>query len=308
MTSPAPDHPYTIAVTGASGLLASGFIRLALEQGHRIVALDRMPTAPAPSSFPAYTYTQVDLLDYDAFLSVVKEGGCDAIVHLAAACRKHDGFGNYLDGGLKEREVYTMNTAMSYNALSIAAELGIQRVVMASSVNSIGMLFSKTPQFDYLPLDEQHAHYPEDAYSLAKHASELQASALTRRNPHLPLRIASLRFHWVVPTPLATPSSIASHLGSPKDLFGWVSVSSASEAVLLALTAPLTTFPAGHEAFFIVARTLCGGRTREEAIAELAGGVEWRGGEEGMRGNGGLFDTRKAERMLGWVDEGYPIE
>lgn len=163
MTSPAPDHPYTIAVTGASGLLASGFIRLALEQGHRIVALDRMPPAPAPSSFPvysfpggpptppysstssengdeheeeddqawlsaalpfgseitpldqtlllksiarhteAYTYTQVDLLDYDAFLSVVKEGGCDAIVHLAAAYRKHDGFGNYLDGGLKER-------------------------------------------------------------------------------------------------------------------------------------------------------------------------------------------------------------
>lgn len=28
---------------------------------------------------------------------------------------------------------------MSYNALSIAAELGISKVVMASSVNSIGM-------------------------------------------------------------------------------------------------------------------------------------------------------------------------
>lgn len=268
-----------------------------------------------------------------------------------------------------------MNTAMSYNALSIAAELGIQRVVMASSVNSIGMreyLFRPPSPLSYTPADTRsllqdasvrlspagraaralpgrrvltrqavstdsshnppsplasppppplsllrlclHHHTPCSPCSilfdtsLTPSASELQASALTRRNPHLPLRIASLRFHWVVPTPLATPSSIASHLGSPKDLFGWVSVSSASEAVLLALTAPLTTFPAGHEAFFIVARTLCGGRTREEAIAELAGGVEWRGGEEGMRGNGGLFDTRKAERMLGWVDEGYPIE
>lgn len=33
--------------------------------------------------------------------------------------------------------------AASYNALCIAAELGIDRVVMASSVNSIGMSESK---------------------------------------------------------------------------------------------------------------------------------------------------------------------
>lgn len=114
---------------------------------------------------------------------------------------------------------------MSYNALGIAAELGIERVVMASSVNSVGMrkylpffpsslstfdlvlfpsypltvsptcspalfpsfslprllgirntpitsadsiVFSKQPRFDYLPMDEDHPCYPEDAYSLAK--------------------------------------------------------------------------------------------------------------------------------------------
>lgn len=32
-----------------------------------------------------------------------------------------------------------MNTAMSWNALGLAAELGINRVAQASSVNAIGM-------------------------------------------------------------------------------------------------------------------------------------------------------------------------
>lgn len=68
---------------------------------------------------------------------------------------------------------------MSYNIMLIAGELDIRRVVVASSVNSIGMgkpyyiasltaVFSEQPRFDYLPVDEKHPYYPEDAYSLSK--------------------------------------------------------------------------------------------------------------------------------------------
>jgi nucleoside-diphosphate-sugar epimerase len=42
-------------------------------------------------------------------------------------------------GGLTKQEVHNINTAMSYNALSACAALGIHRVVLASSVNAIGM-------------------------------------------------------------------------------------------------------------------------------------------------------------------------
>lgn len=73
---------------------------------------------------------------------------------------------------------------MSWNALNVAADLGIDRVALASSVNAIGMgmscshsvprrmltraVFSKRPRFDYLPVDEAHPYYPEDAYSISK--------------------------------------------------------------------------------------------------------------------------------------------
>ena len=41
--------------------------------------------------------------------------------------------------------VYNKNSAMSWNTLEIAGELGINRVVIASSVNSIGMSESHSP-------------------------------------------------------------------------------------------------------------------------------------------------------------------
>jgi nucleoside-diphosphate-sugar epimerase len=70
---------------------------------------------------------------------------------------------------------------MSYNALCVAVDLGIKRVSLASSVNSIGMrksqlrqssadqsVFSQRPKYDYFPLDEKHPFRPEDPYSLSK--------------------------------------------------------------------------------------------------------------------------------------------
>ena len=80
------------------------------------------------------------------------------------------------------KKIHNANTSMSYNALTVAGELGINRVVMASSVNAIGLgqsppggwgrgspaVYSKRPHFDYLPVDESHPCYPEDAYSISK--------------------------------------------------------------------------------------------------------------------------------------------
>lgn len=64
-------------------------------------AYDRSLMFQIISQYPsAYTYIQVDLLDYSAFRRAVE--GCDALVHLAVVYRQHDGYGNYLDGGLAE--------------------------------------------------------------------------------------------------------------------------------------------------------------------------------------------------------------
>jgi hypothetical protein len=92
--------------------------------------------------------------------------------------------------------------------------------------------------------------------------------------------------------------AISAHPGSPKDLWGWKSVHATGDANLRAITAPVCSFPAGHEALFIV------GRTRAEALAARWGGVQWRGASQDWTG---FFDTRKAERMVGSAEAGYPV-
>jgi hypothetical protein len=186
-------------------------------------------------------------------------------------------------------------------------------------------VYSKRPRYDYLPIDEHHPQRPEDAYSLSKtyvrlefrccpgnggpltgRICEVQAASIARRHPSM--RIASLRFHWVVPTHLVDRHTLHNEGGAWKDLWGWVSLGATAQACLKALTAPETTFPRGHEAFFIAARTTCQQvdsmdllRTKYRPVQE---GIEIRGV---VGGNASFIDTRKAERMLGWKEEGFPM-
>lgn len=41
-------------------------------------------------------------------------------------------------------------------------------VVLASSINAIGALFSVEPKYEYFPLDENHPYNPEDGYSVGQ--------------------------------------------------------------------------------------------------------------------------------------------
>ena len=94
--------------------------------------------------------------------------------------------------------VYADNTLSSYNALSAASTLGIKRICLASSINAIGGAFSRSPRYDYFPLDEKHPTYAEDPYSLSKWVLEQQGDAFARRFEWM--TIASLRFHWLLDT------------------------------------------------------------------------------------------------------------
>jgi hypothetical protein len=135
----------------------------------------------------------------------------------------------------------------------------------------------------------------------------MQASSIARR--YAKMRIASLRFHGVVLPPFTTREKLHERGGYWKDLWGWVSQEAAAESCLKGVLAPLSTFPCGHEAFFIAARTIC----EQENSLELfktrfdleKEGIELRGE---ITGNQSFFDTRKAERMLRWKEEGFPME
>jgi nucleoside-diphosphate-sugar epimerase len=124
----------------------------------------------------------------------------------------------------------------------------------------------------------------------------VQADAFARKYPDM--RIASMRYHWVVEPSLLSADALHRRGGEPKDLWGYISEADTAEATLLGLTAPEQTFPAGHEAFFVVAPT----QHQQASTAALID--QWyphSTRRKQWRGNEGLFDCGKAEKLLGWT-------
>jgi nucleoside-diphosphate-sugar epimerase len=270
-----------IAITGGGGELGRTLIPYLIEQGHSVVSIDRSQPAASPPSAQRRDFIAADTRDFGQFVASIR--GCDGLIHLAA----HRSPINMLD-----HVVYADNTVSSYNALSAAATLGIKRVCLASSINAVGGAFSRAPRYDYFPVDEQHPTYAEDAYSLSKWVLEQQADAFARRFEGM--SIASLRFHWLVEhSEIAAEMSQRFGAMASRHLWAYTSLKSASLACLLALTADFS----GHEVFYIVA-----GRTvAPESSLDLAHQhypeTEIRGD---LSGHAAFFDSRKAERVLGW--------
>lgn len=269
-----------IAVTGGSGRIGSAITSLALEQGHSIVSIDR--AAPAsPIADERLTYVTAEVTDYDALVAAF--AGCDAVIHMAA-----------LPAPFRDPDhiVHNNNVVGSYNALRAAVEHGIMRICQASSVNALGLSFSRAGHFDYLPLDEDHPTYNEEPYGLSKWICEAQADSFARR--YEGIRIASMRFHYVVPDKaLAVAAYDAETTDVAKNLWAYTLVGAAARACLLSLTADFT----GHEAFYIVAPESTKDKPSRELAQRFFPDAEIRGPFEG---NAAFFSSAKAERMLGW--------
>src|SRR3569623_534333 len=172
-----------IALTGGSGGVGRAITTVALRQGHTLVSIERV--APAEDQANV-SFVPAEMSEYDKLVAAL--AGCDALLHMAAIPSP---------GRHPDHVVHNINVVGSYIALRTAAEHGIKRICQASSVNAIGHSYSRNPRYDYFPIDEQHPNYSEDPYSLSKWICEQQADSFVRR--YEDTRIASMRFHWVVP-------------------------------------------------------------------------------------------------------------
>jgi nucleoside-diphosphate-sugar epimerase len=266
-----------IAVTGGSGRIGGAVIELALARGHSAVSIDRVP--PAASGLRAAVgFSQSDVTHYVQLEKALR--GCDALVHLAAIPSP---------GVRPDHEVHNSNVVGSYNALRAAAQLGITRICQASSVNATGLAYSRSPRYDYFPLDEQHPTYNEDPYSLSKWICEQQADSFARR--YGAMTIASLRLHRVVLRRAAAQRRPGCNID--KELWGYTQLEAAARACLLSLTAAFS----GHQVFYIVAADTMTDRPSLELRQEFFPDVPVRAD---LSGNRGFFDCTKAERVLKW--------
>lgn len=267
-----------IAVTGGNGRIGRAVVEHVLTEGHTVVNIDRLASEDDDERVMA---VKLDTTDYDAFVAALT--GCDALIHLAAIAAP---------GRHPDHIVHNNNVVSSYNALRAAAEVGIQRVCQASSINAVGGAYSRWPHYDYFPLDENHPTYNEDPYSLSKWICEAQADSFVRR--YEGMTVASLRIHGVVPE--RADAAKWQNSGSDtliKHLWGYVRKEATARACLLGITADFQ----GHEPFYIVAPdTMMDTPSRELQQAHYPD-VPIRGD---LSGHNGFFNCHKAEGLLGW--------
>ncbi|PWY67879.1 UDP-galactose 4-epimerase [Aspergillus heteromorphus CBS 117.55] len=275
-----------IAITGARGTVGRAVVKIASDQGHSTVQVNR--TDQEYDGTPNSEMRTADTAsDYEATVKAFK--GCDAIIHLAAIPDPVD---------KDDHKVHNNNVNSAFNGFLAAGELGIKRFCYASSVNAIGLEYATKPlEFEYFPVDEEVTPRPTDSYALAKEEAETQAKTFVRWFPGT--KIACMRIHAVASRAEAQKGHKENWDDSAvKSLWGWVNPEETARACLLAVEKSDNL--KGCEIFNVVAPTTTQDTPSHELAKKYYPKVEIRGD---LSGNRSFFTSDKARKLLGWVHE-----
>ena len=136
-----------LVLTGAGGRLGS-YLREPLSKfAKTLVSTDILPDIG--KLYANESYVSADLAQYDAMASVLE--GADMVVHFGAICDE-----------APFEQLLGPNFVGAYNIWEAAYQLGVKRVVYASSIHAVGMY----PRQEFIGTDV--AHRPDTFYGLAK--------------------------------------------------------------------------------------------------------------------------------------------
>ncbi len=267
-----------VVVTGGSGSLGQAVIAELCGHGYDVLNLDRKPH---PGGFhPSWT---VELTEPASLFEACH--GVAGVVHLAA----------YEKPGLTtDCNTFNTNVTITYNVLKAASDMGVKRVVMASSTAAYGFIYGPDGgEPAYLPIDEDHPSEPTDPYGLSKVVGERIADSFASQQG---MSIVSLRFPGINFDPDFKPlRERMSDPGARRNVFwAYVDARDAATACRLALEADLD----GHHVINVAAPTTSMREPSAELIRRFLPGVT------DIRRNGGArwsgVDSRRAERLLGF--------
>ena len=161
-----------VLVTGGEGRVGSAVVARLLEAGHPVTTL----TLPDATPHAAVRVVRGDAQDPTAVAEALDE--VEAVAHLAAYPTPR---------GRPAVEVFGNNVVATFSVLWTAAERGVRRFVIASSVNAIGLLFHPhRPLPARYPLDETTPADLADPYSLSKHTDEATLQRVEVAEQHSP--------------------------------------------------------------------------------------------------------------------------
>jgi len=267
----------TIVVTGASGKAGRAITADLVAHGYAVTATD---LAPPPVDLGA-RFIRADLTDYGQTVEILH--GVDAVVHMAAIPAP---------GITTPARTFTANTAMNANVFLAAAQLGLQRVVWASSETTLGLSFTPETPPRYAPVDEEHFPYPGSTYALSKVVGEAMAEHISGWSgiPFVGLRFSNL---FTVEDYARVPSFQDDAASRQWNLWGYIDVRDAASACRNGLEATIT----GSQNFIIAAADTVMDRPSEDLLREIFPEVE-------LRRQVGEFETllanAKAREMLGF--------
>ena len=159
-----------VVVTGGTGRAGRWVVRHLAEAGHEVVNFDVVsrPELELPGEF-----CRVELADagkvYDALFQFRPQGIC----HLAA---------NPAPSGQAQIDVFDNNVISAHNLMQAAGDLGVSRVIYASSEMATGLLTEGSVPTQ-IPFDETERHPSPNAYALSKYISEVIADSVAVRYP-----------------------------------------------------------------------------------------------------------------------------
>jgi nucleoside-diphosphate-sugar epimerase len=263
-----------VAVTGGSGKAGRATVRELLEQGHRVLNIDLVPDRE-----PVCPYLQADMGELGQAFEVLRRQ--DAVIHLAAIPRP---------GLLTEEATFRVNTTATFNVFTAACQLGLSRIVWASSETTLGLPFDDT--LPYFPVDEEQPTVPKSSYALSKVLSEEMARYFNARFqvPIIGLRISNIFSD-------TDYAAVPSYQHDPRlrswNGWGYVDSRDVAQACRLSIESDLS----GAEVFIIAAADTIMERTNAELVSEVFPNVPLR---EGPGEHGTLLAIGKARRLLGY--------
>lgn len=283
-----------IIVTGGSGKAGKWILKELVEQGYEVLNLDwKLPEE-------RLCKTQiVDLNDlgqvHNALsqFSVRDRQPVEAVIHFAAIP----------EAFIYPNDVTFRNNVMNtYNILEAAANLGIRKVVLASSESSYGIVFAS--QFfapNFLPVDETHPQLSEDSYGLSKMVNEITGEAFHRRTG---MQVISFRLGNIL-EPKDYPR-VKQTFANPEEririLWSYIDVRDMAVACRLAVEKD----GLGAQSLILAADDTSSDLSSEELIRkfmpELAEYVQH------LPGRASFLSNAKIKEVLGWKQQHYFME
>ena len=149
-------------ITGAAGFLGSHLANQLVREGHQVRALDDLSTGDPAVLEPDVHFTRGDVNDRPKLWTLLQEVDC--VYHLAARISVPESI-------LYPREYNTSNVGGTVSLMEALRDVGIRRVVLASS----GAIYGDQ---DIQPLQEGQTPRPSSPYAVSKLAAEYYVSTI----------------------------------------------------------------------------------------------------------------------------------